>query len=145
MGRDDLAGEQYAVVEATRAIARANGVNVDLEIALFDADHGDPEGALAAAEAEWARRDSVHVADAYAWALYASGRYDEAARISKRALELGTRNAVFLFHAGMIERARGHDGAARRLLRRAVTTNPNFSILYATTAERALAELEAGR
>lgn len=145
LGRDDLAAEQYAVVEATRAIARANGVNVDLEIALFDADHGDPESALAAAEAEWGRRKSVHVADAYAWALYASGRYDEAARISRRALELGTANALFLFHAGMIELARGHDDAARRLLRRAIATNPHFSILHAATAERALAELEARR
>lgn len=145
MGRDDLAAEQYAVVEATRAIARANGVNVDLEIALFDADHGDPESALLAAEAEWARRKSVHVADAYAWALYASGRYDEAARIFRRALELGTSNAVFLFHAGMIELARGDDDAARRLLRRAIATNPHFSILHAATAERALAELEARR
>lgn len=142
-GREDLAQEQYAVVEATRALAEANGVNVDLEIALFDADHGDSESALAAAEAEWARRQSVHVADAYAWALYASGRYDEAARIVGRALELGTRNASFLFHAGLIERARGNDVAALLLLRRALATNPNFSILYAQSAERALAELEA--
>jgi tetratricopeptide (TPR) repeat protein len=144
-GRRDLAEEQYAVVEATRVIAQANGVNVDLEVALFDADHGDAEGALSSAKAEWARRESVHVADAYAWALYASGRYDEAARISKRALELGTRNAAFLFHAGMIELARGRGEVARSFLRRVIATNPNFSILYATTAERALAELEAER
>ena len=143
IGRDDLAEQQYAVVDATRALAQANGVNVDLEIALFDADHGDPESALAAAEAEWARRQSVHVADAYAWALYANGRYAEAARVSKRALELGTRNAAFLFHAGMIELARGRDEAARGLLRRAVAINPNFSILYARTAQLVLAELEA--
>lgn len=144
-GREDLAEQQYDVVGATRAIAEANGVNVDLEIALFDADHGDAEGALFSAEAEWGRRQSVHVADAYAWALYANDRYDEAARISKRALELGTRNAAFLFHAGMIELARGRDEAARSLLRRVIATNPDFSILYATTAERALAELEAER
>jgi len=145
LGRDGLAAEQYAVVEATRAIARANGVNVDLEVALFDADHGDPVSALAAAEAEWARRKGVHVADAYAWALYANGRYDEAARISRRALALGTRNALFLFHAGMIELARGRDDAARRLLREAIATNPHFSILHAATAGTALAELEARR
>lgn len=144
-GRSDLAKEQYAIVEATRAIAQANGVNADLEIAVFDADHGDAEGALSSAEAEWGRRQSVHVADAYAWALYASDRYDEAARISKRALELGTRNAAFLFHAGMIELARGRDEAARSLLRRVIATNPNFSILYTTIAERVLAELEAER
>ena len=78
------------------------------------------------------------MADAYAWALYANGRYEEAARIVARALRLGTGNALFLFHAGMIERERGRDVAAQRLLGRAVATNPHFSILYATIAERAL-------
>jgi tetratricopeptide (TPR) repeat protein len=145
MGRVDLAREQYAVVEATRSLAEANGVNVDLEVALFDADHGRPGSALAAARAEWARRRSVHVADAYAWALYANGRFDQAADMARRALALGTRNASFLFHAGMIELARGDDEAARRLLGRALATNPHFSILHAATAERTLAELEAAR
>ncbi|MGH2635792.1 MAG: tetratricopeptide repeat protein, partial [Actinomycetota bacterium] len=144
-GRDDLAREQFAVVEATRALAESNGVNVDLEIALFDADHGSPVSALDAAEAEWARRRSVHVADAYAWALAANGRYDEAARIMNRALALGTRTATFLFHAGMIERARGRDEAARGLLLEALATNPHFSIVHAPIAERVLAELAAGR
>lgn len=142
-GRQDLAEEQYAVLEAMRTLAEANGVNVDLEIALFDADHGKPAAALEAAEAEWSRRQSVHVADAYAWALYANGRYAEAEEIADRVLALGTRNASFLFHAGMIERALGHDDDARRLLREALTLNPRFSILQAANAERALAELGA--
>jgi tetratricopeptide (TPR) repeat protein len=144
-GRGDLARAQYAVVDASRAIAEANGVNVDLEIALFDADHGDPASALEAAEAEWSRRHSVHVADAYAWALYANGRFGQAAEMIERALRLGTRNASFLFHAGMIERALGRDDAARRLLAEAIATNPHFSILHAATAERVLAALEADR
>ena len=144
-GRDDLAAQQYAVVVATRQIAKANGVDVDLDIALFDADHGKPESALHAARAEWARRHSVHVADAYAWALAANGRYREAAAMMDRALRLGTRNASFLFHAGMIQRGLGHEAAARRFLERALATNPHFSILLAPTAERTLAELEAAR
>lgn len=144
-GRPDLAAEQYAVVAATRDLARESGVNVDLEIALFDADHGDPTAALVAAEAEWARRESIHVADAYAWALYSNGRDEDAERLSERALALGTRNATFLFHAAMIQRALGHDAAARRLLHDAMALNPYFSILHAPTAERVLAELEAER
>ena len=141
-GRPDLAGEQYAVVEATRAIARANGVDVDLEIALFDADHGDPSSALAAARSEWARRQSIHVADAYAWALHVNGRDEEAARVMDRARSLGTRNATFLFHAGAIQHALGHDRQAARLLREALALNPHFSILNAPVAVRMLAELE---
>jgi tetratricopeptide (TPR) repeat protein len=144
-GRTELAAEQYAVVEAARALAASEGVNVDLEIAVFDADHGDPAAAIRAAEREWVRRESVHVADAYAWALYASGRYAEAAEMADRALALGTRSASFLFHAGMIERALGHEDAARRLLGEALALNPDFSILHAPAAAEALAELEAGR
>lgn len=142
-GHPDLAEAQYAVVEAARELARASGVNVDLEIALFDADHGDPEGALAAARAEWRRRKSIHVADAYAWSLYASGRLRDAARLSDRALSLGTRNATFLYHAAMIERALGHDAVALRLMNHALRLNPRFSVLHAATAERVLLELEA--
>ena len=144
-GRDELAAQQYAVVEATRQLQQANGVNVDLEVALFDADHGDPAGALQAARAEWARRQSVHVADAYAWALFANGEFAQAARLSHRALELGTRNAAFLFHAGMIERALGDDAAALRLLRRARDLNPNFSIIHASTVERVVTVPGSGR
>ena len=112
-GRPALADQQEAVVAAMHDLATANGVNVDLELALFDADHGDPAGALAAARAEWARRQSIHVADAYAWALYANGRYRRASAFAERALALGTRNALFLFHAGMIRLELGDRDAAR--------------------------------
>jgi tetratricopeptide (TPR) repeat protein len=142
-GRDDLAASQGDVVRAMHDLAVANGVNVDLELALFDADHGDPVSALGAAEAEWERRHSVHVADALAWALYANGRYEKAAAYAERALELGTRDALFLFHAGMIRLELGDDAGARRALRDALEIDPNFSILHSATAAHVLAELEA--
>ncbi len=144
-GKPALADRQDAVVAAMHDLATANGVNVDLELALFDADHGDPEGALAAARAEWARRQSVHVADAYAWALYANGRYQRASTFAERALALGTPSALFLFHAGMIRLELGDEVGARRYLSDAVATNPNFSILHAADAARVLARLETGR
>ena len=149
-GRPVLADQQEAVVAAMHDLATASGVNGDLELALFDADHGDPEGALAAARAEWARRRSVHVADAYAWALYANGRYRRASAFAERALALGTRNALFLFHAGMIRLELGDEAGARRYLSRALATNPNFSILHADDSARILSRLgtatpEAGR
>jgi len=144
-GKPALADRQEAVVAAMHDLATANGVNVDMELALFDADHGDPEGALAAARAEWARRQSVHVADAYAWALYANGRYQRASTFAERALALGTRSALILFHAGMIRLELGDEVGARRYLSDAVATNPNFSILHAADASRVLARLETGR
>ncbi|MCO6716871.1 hypothetical protein KQH23_31075, partial [Streptomyces sp. CHB19.2] len=47
------AADQYALVDAHAALARAGGVNADLDTALAAADHGDPEAALRAARAEW--------------------------------------------------------------------------------------------
>jgi len=144
-GRQALAEQQEDVVRAMHELASESGVNVDLELALFDADHGDPAGALAAARAEWGRRQSVHVADAYAWALYANGRYVRASTLAERALALGTRNALFLFHAGMIRLEFGDEQGARRYLSAALATNPNFSIQHADAAAITLARLETGR
>jgi tetratricopeptide (TPR) repeat protein len=141
-GKADRAEQQYALVRAQERLLKANGVDVDLEIALFDADHGVhlPE-ALAAARSVWARRRSVHVADALAWTLYANGRYDEAIGYSNQALRLGTENALFYFHRGMIEVALGRNAAARLDLSRALAINPDFSLLWAEEAGRALESL----
>jgi tetratricopeptide (TPR) repeat protein len=143
---DTVAAErQYDLARVESELFRASGVNTDLELALFHADHGDPVEALAAAEAEWARRRSIHVADAVAWALHVSGRDDDAVRYSRRALSLGTDEGLFLYHAGMIELAVGHTDAARIFLRRALAVDPWFSILGAPEARRVLGRLEGGR
>jgi tetratricopeptide (TPR) repeat protein len=141
MGDRSHAAQQYDLVRAEADLFAANGVNTDLELALFDADHGDPEAALRAARAEWRRRTSVQVADALAWALHVNGRDPEAARFARRALSLGTRNALFQYHAGMIQLGLGHDAHARELLGSALETNPAFSIMHAPSARHVLASL----
>jgi tetratricopeptide (TPR) repeat protein len=141
-GRSGEAARQYSLVRAEERLLRAGGVNVDLETALFDADHGvDLAKGLAAARQEWSRRTSIHVADALAWELYANKRYAQALRYSNRALRLGTRNALFLFHRGMIQRALGQLRGARRDLAEALSINPHFSILWSERARRILASL----
>jgi tetratricopeptide (TPR) repeat protein len=118
---------------------QANGVNMDLEIALFDADHHvDLAAGLAAARTEWARRQSVNVADALAWELFANGRPQEALGYANQALNLGTRNALFLFHRGMIERELGQTAAARKDLARAQAINPHFSIVWSRSVAATL-------
>ena len=145
-GRRTEAASQYGLLRVEQQLLKANGVDIDLEIALFDADHGvDLTGGLAAATAEWARRRSIHVADALAWELYANGRPAEALAYSNRALALGTRNALFFFHRGMIERALGRIDSARRDLGEALKIDPNFSILWSKPAAALLARLGGPR
>jgi tetratricopeptide (TPR) repeat protein len=144
-GRTDLAAQQDGLLRTEETLLAANGVNLDLEQATFDASHGDPARGLAAARAEWARRHSILVADALAWALHENGRDADAARMASFAMHLGTRNALFAFHAGMIQRALGHRDRARALLERAHGLNPWFSIEYAPVLDRALTRLGAGR
>jgi tetratricopeptide (TPR) repeat protein len=144
-GDGEAAAIQFDLVRAEARLIRANGVNTDLEIALFEADHrgpGSARAALRAARAEWAKRTSVHVADALAWALYANGRYREAADASAQALRLGTRNALFLFHAGMIRLRLRDRSAAQRFLREAFEVNPWFSVRWAPVLRSALSRLD---
>jgi tetratricopeptide (TPR) repeat protein len=144
-GREDLAARQDGLLHTEETLLAANGVNLDLEQATFDASHGDPAGGLAAARAEWDRRHSVLVADALAWALHENGLDRRAARIETVAMHLGTRSAPFAFHAGMIQLSLGHRGRALELLRHAHDLNPWFSIEYAPVLDRTLARLDGGR
>jgi tetratricopeptide (TPR) repeat protein len=139
--RPERARQQYSVVDASIRIAQANGVTTDLETALFAADHGDPATALRAARAERARRDSVQVDDALAWALHSGGRDREALEQARRAARTGYRNALFLYHRGMIEQSLGLRADARRSLAAALALNPHFSPLLAPRARAALATL----
>jgi Flp pilus assembly protein TadD len=139
------ARRQFELVRAEADLFRANGVNTDLELALFDADHGDPRSALRAARAEWDRRHSVHVADALAWALHMNGRDGEAVSFAMRASSLGTRSALFLYHEGMIRLALGDRDEGRALLVQALAVNPHFSVLHTPIALRTIDRLREGR
>ena len=74
--------------------------------------------------------------DVLAWALARNGRCGEALAHSKRSLRLGTRDAAFFFHRGMIERCLGRPAAARSWFTRALDLNPHFSVLWSPTARR---------
>ncbi|WP_329286662.1 tetratricopeptide repeat protein [Streptomyces sp. NBC_01455] len=132
------AHDQYALVDAWIALAHSYGVDADLDTALAAADHGDRGAALKAARDEWARRHTVHTADALAWALHVNGRDAEALPYARRATATGYRNASFLYHRGMIERATGHGKEARASLKAALGLNAGFSPLGARAARKAL-------
>ncbi|UNM14196.1 hypothetical protein J4032_24425 [Streptomyces formicae] len=141
-GQRARAEQQYTLIGTWTDLARAGGVNPDLDTALAAADHGDRAEALRAARSEWQRRRTVHTEDALAWALHRSGRSAEALPHARRATATGHRNAVFLYHRGMIERAAGDTAAARDSLSRALRLNPAFSPMGSAEARRALDALE---
>jgi tetratricopeptide (TPR) repeat protein len=136
-GRPAEARRQYELVAAIDRLQTANGVRTDLETALFRTDHGIRLAeTLALARRARADRPSILGDDVLAWALARNGRCDEALGYSKRSLRLGTRDASFFFHRGMIERCLGHSGEAGRWFVRALETNPHFSLRWSPTARR---------
>jgi tetratricopeptide (TPR) repeat protein len=145
MGKKEKAEAQYELVRSMDKLLRANGVNTDLEIALFYADHDmDLKTSLEKARSVYDARPSIHAADALAWTLYKTGNYKEAQKYSKEALKLGTRDPLKLFHAGMIAKARGQKEQAQEYLQQAIDLNPHFSLFYADEAADALESLQSG-
>jgi tetratricopeptide (TPR) repeat protein len=141
-GQPAAAQTQYELVQVIARLNQQAGMKLDLELALFNADHGraDPAQTVAGARTAYAERPSLYAADALAWALFHQGQYAEAFRYSRQALRLGTRDAVVHFHAGMIAAAAGRPGEARQHWQQALTINPYFSRRYAPQARALLAE-----
>src|SRR3954447_6156982 len=138
-GHPAQARRQYALIGVIERLLVANGVRTDLETALFDVDHTIRlPHALALARRAHAERPSIDGDDVLAWALTRNGRCRDGLPYSKHALQLGTRDALKLFHRGMIERCLGHLAASRRFLARALALNPHFSVLWSPVARKAI-------
>jgi tetratricopeptide (TPR) repeat protein len=143
-GQPNTAEDEYALVDAMIQLHTSNGVDTDIELALFLTDHDrELDRALEQARAGYVRRPSIKAADVLAWTLYKSGNYAEAQKYSQEALRLGTKDALMLFHAGMIESALGNAEAATSYLENALAINPHFSIIYAPVAQATLSQLKS--
>ena len=141
-GRRAAADRDLALVRAEGRLYRAAGVDVGVEMAIFEADHGDPNRAVELGRAAWRRAPSVRSADAYSWALQSAGRTGAAGEMSRQAMRLGSRDPSFLYHAGRIALGAGEPERARRLLGRLVAQSPDFNPLYGPRAARALRGLQ---
>ena len=86
-------------------------------------------------------RKDIYAYDLLAWSLHKQGRDAEAATAMAVALKEGTQDAQLFYHAGMIEKALGHDEAARTQLTRALAVNAFFHPTQPTVARATLAEL----
>jgi tetratricopeptide (TPR) repeat protein len=139
MGRDGEAQKVYnRVVERERA--KENG---DMHrVALFLADHDrDLDEALKIAREDREINNDLLASDTYAWALYKKGNYEEAKKQMKDAMRLNSKNALFYYHLGMIEKELGNKSEAVKNLRLALDTNLAFDLLQAEKAKTALQEL----
>jgi tetratricopeptide (TPR) repeat protein len=115
-GRHAAAAQTFALVRVETMLQQRAGVNADVELALFEADHGSPQRAIALGRRAWAAAPSVRSADALGWALHRAGHSRAALGWARRALALGSRDPAFLTHAGLIARSAGEPRLAARWL-----------------------------
>lgn len=104
--------------QRSTASSRPAGQAVDLELALFEADHGDAGRAVELARAAYTERpDNVYAADALAWALARSGQVDAARPLVDDAVRLGSIDPSVRYHAAWIVARSDGFAAARDDLR----------------------------
>ena len=138
-GKPAEARRQRATVAVIARVLEANGVQVDLESAVYRADYRiRPRETVALARRARAARPSIYGNDALAWALARAGRCREALPFAERALRLGTKDPLLYFHRGYAEGCAGDQSAMQDWYRRALTLNPEFSVRWAPVARAAL-------
>ncbi len=141
-GAGVAAGLQYDTVSQIFRLFAANGVEVNIEQAAFLADRDQQTAtAVRLAQTAAAGRTDIHTQDTLAWTLYRAGQYPAAQEAINQATRLGTRNALILFHQGMIAGKLGDSTAARKYLGAALAVNPFFSVIYVPQAKVALDSL----
>jgi tetratricopeptide (TPR) repeat protein len=142
-GREADAEQQYELVATIGSLYRESGINTDVTMALFLADHGlrIEEAVDQAFGAYETHPNNIYAADALSWALHKAERHEEALTYSELAVRLGTQDPALLFHAGMINFRAGKHETARGYLQQVLDTNPKFSPLYTSQAATTLDEL----
>jgi tetratricopeptide (TPR) repeat protein len=139
VGDGGAAREHYDTIGVVARLARATGRLYDRQVAISYADRGVNLGAARRLSlGELRVRKDVHGFDAAAWSLARSGRCDEALPLARRALRLGTKDALLYFHRGYAEGCAGNAAARRAWYGRALDLNQHFSIRWAPVARAAL-------
>lgn len=140
-----LAGDAKGAEEAYALVVKEGRSSDARTLAAFYATKNrDIDEAVRLALAERETRDDLYTEDTVAWALYRAGKLDEARRASDKAIELGTRDARLLYHAGAIRLAQG-DTAGASLIRDALALHPKFDVTAAPEAEALLASLPSSK
>lgn len=135
-GQGARARAQWTLIEQLTALG---GGDYHRDVAHYLLDRGrQVERILAQSERALAQRPDIQGHQLHAWALYRSGRADEALQAIGRALRLGTRDARLLYQAGVIHLAAGESARGRAYLRDALRVNARFDTSLAAHARRLL-------
>jgi tetratricopeptide (TPR) repeat protein len=126
-GKPDEAARAYGLVDVTSKLFASAGVQLDLEIALFDAENHPGNDAVAIARRALAARPSTLGHDVLAWNLFQVGQIEEAAKESQAALALGGRDPQMRYHAAALKVARGDRAGAAADMRIVLAENPRFN------------------
>jgi tetratricopeptide (TPR) repeat protein len=139
--RRDLARaarRDFALVRAQQRLLAAAGVNTDVELAIFEADHGSRARGIALARAAWRNAPSVRSADALGWALTRAGRPGAGLAWARRALRIGSLDPALRYHAGIAALAAGRTAEGRWNLRTAIAHGLATQPLHLRRAMEAL-------
>jgi tetratricopeptide (TPR) repeat protein len=121
-GAPQKATESFSLAAAIHDLQASSGQVVDLEAALFEADHGDPVVAVELARAAYEARSTIFTADAMAWALHRDGRSVDAVPYAEQAVAHGAPDPSLRVHAAAVFAEVGEPERAREVLSTATAT-----------------------
>ncbi len=125
LGHHEKALEAYERFEREARGEMTSADNANLDLIFYYVDHADrPDEALRIAKIEIESRQNIPTLHAYAWALSANGRYEEARRQIEAVLAVGIRDAEIFYHAGAIASKQGDSSAAQQYFKQAIELNP---------------------
>jgi len=125
-GQSSEARATYAEFERQASAPARSTDAARLDLILMDA--GSPAtapNALELAQQEIAARQDVFTLDAYAWALYANAKYQDAEAAVQKAIAVGIQSSQIFDHAGHIAQKLNHNADAAKYFMLSVQSNPS--------------------
>lgn len=130
-----LTGDTAGAAAAYELVGKRGRVDDGRTLALFLATQNrDLDDALQLARRERAARGDLYTDDALGFVLLRRGELAEARVHLDAAVRLGTKDAMLLYHHGLLLLAEGKATAGRAELQSALALNPGFNILAARDA-----------
>jgi tetratricopeptide (TPR) repeat protein len=112
-------------------------------ILMYAGSPATAPNALKLAQQEIAARQDVWTLDAFAWALYANAKYEEADAAVQKAIAVGIESARIFGHAGHIAQKLHHGADAIKYFQLSIQSNPS-SEYTADARQRAGAQATNG-